>query len=714
MKKKHLLPLACLLLMVSPLASCNNKVPTPTTTSSSSWVMDSETRKFMDTFTFRQDPGPDGINANFFAENIRSTDDLVTITGIISQGVTEEITIPSEVRGVKVVAIGDNAFRNSSAARSTIKTINLSSNITSIGTRAFQTLSLLENINIPRENSLVRVNDNALTDTAYISKMKAAANSGNSLQFLGNVLVAAPTDIGTNVTVPAGTKSIYYEAFADCKDFGVLSLPDGLEQIGGKAFSGTTVREVTIPDSVTTIGSLAFANNTDLRTIRFPNNIEFEHASTPNYLSGSTNVETLRYDGHAEVGIIFGGVDHDTLTSLTNITITDNADHSLIEDSLKDLPSLEELYIAEEIKTIEDGALSGVTTLSTISFPSELEYLGESSIEDTQYYKNLPDADSVIYFGKNLFKIKENQTSFTFREGTTGISPGAINNRAPITSLVPTIKYIGAEALSGNSTITSIVLPELKMIGDKALANCLLLDEIDLSFEAELGDLPFENCTKVTSLSLNITSSMSRLFGTTLPAITELEIPEGITEIAASTFRDYDSLVSVTLPSTLQKIGQNAFYGCANLESITIPERVVEIGAWAFAYCPKLKNVVFEETKTTYIDLGIVRARYRLSIGYFAFAYNEALDDTFTVPNRTLRIAGAFLFGSSVKEIVLEIDPNNMNDFSYDRFDPLNENNSLRYDNSWNQTDSKDSYGNQERIPYRATEVPYVEPSTTN
>ena len=69
--------------------------------------------------------------------------------------------------------------------------------------------------------------------------------------------------------------------------------------------------------------------------------------------------------------------------------------------------------------------------------------------------------------------------------------------------------------------------------------------------------------------------------------LTEITLPEGITEICDETFMGCRDLKRVTLPKSLKRIGDRAFCGCFHLSSIHIPEGT-EIGTDAFRYCASL------------------------------------------------------------------------------------------------------------------------------
>ena len=64
--------------------------------------------------------------------------------------------------------------------------------------------------------------------------------------------------------------------------------------------------------------------------------------------------------------------------------------------------------------------------------------------------------------------------------------------------------------------------------------------------------------------------------------ITSVEIPNGVTLIGNSAFKDCSQLTQVIIPDTVTRIGNYAFFGCRNLRTISIPNSVTEIGDSSF------------------------------------------------------------------------------------------------------------------------------------
>ena len=60
------------------------------------------------------------------------------------------------------------------------------------------------------------------------------------------------------ITIPEGVHTVGDHAFAGCINLWNVILPSGLKDIQTEAFRGTVIREISIPYSVTHIGKKAF------------------------------------------------------------------------------------------------------------------------------------------------------------------------------------------------------------------------------------------------------------------------------------------------------------------------------------------------------------------------------------------------------------------------------------------------------------------------
>lgn len=687
-KTKLILPL---LLLGLGLTGC--KKPTPSSIPTSVFVQDPEVVEFLNTFGYTLDPGPDGIQANINIENMGSTDDRIIISSLIDTSRSEYV-IPSHIRGLPVTTIGERAFRG---ARNNLTMVVLPSTISSIEEDAFADCNKLGDIIVSSDSELQYIGSGALDNTAFLL---AAQGYASTSFYLGQVLISVPDNLTGTYKFTSTTSSIYDGVFSGLKNLDWIELPLSLKSIGKNAFEGSGISEITIPDSVTSIGVNAFKDCLSLTKIQLPANQEFEYPSSAAYLDGATAVSELSYDGNAELANLFGKTDLSTL-NLKKVTLRDQGNHQVVKNALSGIASIEEIIVEDGIKSIGKGALAG-TNLNTLILPADFEYLADSDLDGTPFYTSLPN-NQPIYLGKNFYGFKGAiPTNFVLSSDVKGLTASSIKDLATITALPEGLHYLGDQALLGNKTILTANLPELKSAGIEAFKDCTLLNTVTISADAEIGKGLFYNCQAIESINMNFTLSMSDLFGATLPKIKHLDIAEGLTAIRAETFANLTSLESVSLPSTLTSIGNYAFMGCSSLKEISIPETVSSIGAWAFARCTSLKKVNFEETTMIREENGRFYPMVTLAINTWAFAFNTSMDDEFVIPNRTMRVSGNILFGSSVKHITIQLDEYYLNGVAVEKFDPYNELNAMKYTDGWNETETTDSYGNQERIPYKA------------
>ena len=126
--------------------------------------------------------------------------------------------------------------------------------------------------------------------------------------------------------------------------------------------------------------------------------------------------------------------------------------------------------------------------------------------------------------------------------------------------------------------------------------------------------------------------------------LTNVIIPEGVTEIAYFAFARCTSLTNVTIPEGVTHIGNRAFDSCTSLKSVTIPEGVTHIGNRAFWDCTSLKSVSLPASLTV-----CDQAFYRLILTKVTFAHQEPPDFIWILPEDR---PPAF-WGSTIEQIQL-------------------------------------------------------------
>ena len=81
--------------------------------------------------------------------------------------------------------------------------------------------------------------------------------------------------------------------------------------------------------------------------------------------------------------------------------------------------------------------------------------------------------------------------------------------------------------------------------------------------------------------------------------VTEITIPDYVTEIGEEAFYDCVRLETVVIPDSVTTVGDQAFFNCGKLTNLTIGSAVATIGIRAFDGCVSLETVVIPDSVTT-------------------------------------------------------------------------------------------------------------------
>lgn len=106
-----------------------------------------------------------------------------------------------------------------------------------------------------------------------------------------------------------------------------------------------------------------------------------------------------------------------------------------------------------------------------------------------------------------------------------------------------------------------------------------------------------------SSVTVNVASEKNAKFAAT-PAefhssrnLVSIDIPEGVTSLAANALSDKPNLTNVTIPSGVTSIGNSAFASCASLVNIEIPDSVTVMGGYIFSGCTALETITIHKAE---------------------------------------------------------------------------------------------------------------------
>lgn len=218
----------------------------------------------------------------------------------------------------------------------------------------------------------------------------------------------------------------------------------------------------------------------------------------------------------------------------------------------------------------------------------------------------------------------------------------------PLVSELPESTFSGisraVNTQTGVGIPINIVLPSnLAEIG-RSCFEAAGITQIDIpNTVTEIGESAFANCYDLASITLpsGLQKISSRMLADCMN-LTSIAIPASVTAIGVSAFSN-SGITSITIPSTVTTLGSSAFAGCESLTSMDIQANVTEIPENFAQKCP-LTSLTLPNTLQT--------------IGQSAFVKSDGLQITeLTIPASVTSIGDYAFVGNNANQMTLTVLP---------------------------------------------------------
>jgi len=385
----------------------------------------------------------------------------------------------------------------------------------------------------------------------------------------------------------------------------ILEIPAQLDgyavtSIGGGAFNGDPLTQVTIPDGITCIGANPFFGCSFLTEI----DVSPDHPTLE-------TIDGVLFDKNEKKLVCYpGGFEAESYAIPQGILAV--GDYAFYYCT-----SLTQIEIPDSVTTIGDYTFADCASLTRVEIPDGLVSLGESpfagciSLMDIVVSLQHPVLENVngVLFDKTEKKLVcyppgHAAESYAIPQGTLIIDDRAFVACITLTQLkIPdSVTMIGDWAFMHCIALTQIEIPEsVTMIGEHTFVNCMALTQIEIPDSVtSIGDYAFWDCASLAQIEIpdSVTTIGDYAFRD-CTALVQIEIPEGVTTIGMSVFDGCTSLTQVEIPDGVTSIGSSAFNGCTSLTQIAIPDGVTSIGSFAFDGCTSLTQVEIPDGVTS-------------------------------------------------------------------------------------------------------------------
>ena len=449
-------------------------------------------------------------------------------------GLTGSLTIPNSVTSIDYQAFyGCSGFTGS---------LTIGNSVTTIGSSAFYGCSGFTG-SLTIGNSVTSIGSYAFYDCSGFTGSLTIGNSVTSIAYYAFYNCSGFTEVFYNATNYPDT-NIYDSPFKDCS--GTLVIGNNVERIPSYMFySCGFTGSLTIPNSVTTIGSSAFYG-----------------------CSGFTGSLTIP----------------NSMTSIGNYAFYNCSGFT------------GSLTIGNSVTSIGEQAFSGCSGLTgSLTIPNSVTSIGNSAFSGCSGFTgSLTISNSVTTIGNSVFYGCSGFTgSLTIPNSVTSIGGGAFSGCSGLTgslTIPNSVTSIGNDAFRNCSGFTGdlTIGNSVTTIGDNTFLNCSGLT----------GSLTIPN--SVTSIGYSAFSGCSGLAFYGCSGFTgSLTIPNSVTTIGSSAFYGCSGFTgSLTISNSVTSIGYSVFSGCSGFTgSLTIPSSVTTISNYAFSGCSHISVIIsFAET----------------------------------------------------------------------------------------------------------------------
>ena len=461
---------------------------------------------------YEQGPIQTGLNEFNNGEYSYRVEDDGTVTLLYYYGHQSRLVLPATVDGYHVSGIDFSVFNNAPS----VITVTIPSSITQIKRNPFQWWRNLTAIYVPQDH----------TEVAGVN----------------GVLYAK--DLRTLIAVPS--------KFPE-KDFIV---PEGTGRLGSVAFTTSTIRKITFPETLRSLGGSCFSFSFHLREATLPDGIRVleegcfrdcgiqkllipsKAAVVGSICEGCERLEEIVVmPGNETVksidGVLFSA-DGETLITYpankadTEYVIPFGTVH-ITESAFKCAKKLEKVEITEGVRSAGERAFYS-SGLRSVKIPDSLIQMGNGMLDDCE---NL--LEIIVASDNPVYEADDNKYLYSRDHDAFYCYPAGLDEQKYV--LDERTKEIKSAAFS-SVKLSKVFLPEgLEQIEEDAFWNSKL---------------------------------------------TEIYIPGTVKSIGSEALANCEKLGKVAIGEGVKELGRYAFRGSRNLKSVTIPETVTSIGEMAF------------------------------------------------------------------------------------------------------------------------------------
>ncbi len=512
-----------------------------------------------------------------------------------------KVTLPKSLK-----KLGNSAFYG--CTKLTEVTFEEGTELESLGSSAFSGCTLLKTVTYPKTKAIA---GSMYSTTTAITKVilpanftEPVANMFNGATKITEIAVAAgntalKAEDGVLYTIDSEGKLDNLVYYPVAKAGTSYTIPDGVKGVGTINVGGTTtstvaaftknanLQSITVPASVQSIGSFAFANSAKLQYVKFEPTKEGEAAKDLTF--GDYVFYTCKLLEGSEAGKPFvipartavGGIGPRLFEDCAKLTKVEFESGTRIEE----IPA----------RTFRNTALTEFTIPKSVTVIGEYAFNGVKNLNDLK----LEAGGAITSIASNAFSgvgaISPDVVSDIIKNATVGSFTFSSAKISGVLTIPNGVTTIGSTMFQNNAAITKVILPDtVTAIGNNAFQGCTSLKEVVMSKNiTSIGGYAF-NKTAISRIELPDSLNTLGNYAFSESSIEEVNVPASVTSFGTYMFSKCASLKRATINCPV--VSNNTFLNCLNLAEVELSEGVQRIGDTAFSGCSALKEITIPST----------------------------------------------------------------------------------------------------------------------
>lgn len=277
-----------------------------------------------------------------------------------------------------VSKMGDHVFQNCAS----LESIRISASVSEIGSRMFAGCPNLKSIVVEEGNKKYdsRENCNAIVETATNTLVCGTENSTfpSTVTAIGG---SAFAETGLkNLVIPEGITSIQISAFEGCQNLESVVLPNSLKGMGYNVFRKSGLTSIVIPEGITSLPDGTFSECKNLESVTLPSTLKtIENAFSNSGLTsifipkGVTSIYSTSFNYCGNLSTISVSDENTTYDSRNNCNaIIQTATNQIVRGTFNTI-------IPNTVTSIGDNAFNGINSLTSIVIPESVTSIGQQA-----------------------------------------------------------------------------------------------------------------------------------------------------------------------------------------------------------------------------------------------------------------------------------------------------------------------------------------------